>query len=147
MEEVTARDVVARLRGLLAQGRTIRQAALELKLPKSTVGRWAQRHHLPRRRRGLTPEKRREVQTSLHLGRTIYATARLAGVSTETVYRMIVDRLHSVIHGGSRPCKPWRCPQCGAMVKVTPCVACGTHKPARTARGKGGTTKSRRRVP
>ena len=136
MQSLAPVGVLARLRELLAHGATFRQASAELKRPHRTLYDWAERHKLPHRQRGLPRRKQRAVQRAIARGGSIYQIARETGVSTWTAWRyanlLPLKRLKGLTQ--PLPCKPWRCPKCGALLNLSVCVADGSRKPARTAK-------------
>lgn len=127
--------MLRRLRAALARGATFREAAQELGRARSTLHDLARRHHLPRRRRGLTREQERRIAALARRGaQGIRRIAALAGVSRNAVARRYHERLRKLI-GDSEyaECAPWRCP-CGLLLKIRKCVRCQAVKPARTGK-------------
>lgn len=122
--EHTARETVERLRQLLARGATLREAGQSL--PELGGSPWrayrlAVKHRLARRRRNLPRYKVRVIEKELRRARlTINALARLAKVSTQTVWKRKIARDGP----GPRPCRPYRCPDCGKRVNLRPCQIC-----------------------
>jgi hypothetical protein len=135
---LTTQDLVSRLRELLARGATLRQAEAKLKTPKSTLGRLAQQHNLPRNPPpGLPPEKQAKVRRLVGKGAGIREIAEQAEVSLRTawLYRQLTKFRSLMCRSQTpHPCRPWRCPVGGELLNVTICIAHGTRKPPRSAR-------------
>jgi transcription initiation factor TFIIIB Brf1 subunit/transcription initiation factor TFIIB len=135
MKPETARTL-ARLRSLLAKGKTLDQAGRTIRRSKSTVHRLAVRHRIARRRRRELPKQkdaaiRRRLAESRHTLRRIAELVR--GVSYKSVWRRyqhMIDAGQEFRPKGIRA--PRRCPRHG-LVRVWPCVACA----AEAAAGKG----------
>lgn len=138
MQGLRLREQVSRLRALLACGATIRQAEAELGVPRSTLYDLATRHKLQRRRAGLSPEKQRDIKRRLAKGQSLYRIAREVPVSTRTAWRWreYFPRIRDLMERARTPlpCKPWRCPGGGELLKVSYCIAHHYHKPARTSK-------------
>jgi hypothetical protein len=127
--------VLAGLRSFLARGVTICKAAEELGEPKSTLHDLAQRHKLPRRRRGLSPEKKAEVKRLVSAGLGGRRIEQRAGVGRKTAWRyQQLAKFRSLAKRADTPlpCKPWRCPEGGEKLNVTICIVHGCRKPATT---------------
>jgi DNA-binding NarL/FixJ family response regulator len=137
LKGLIARERIAALRRLLARGETLRQAEKKLRVPRSTLGRWAKSKNLPRRGRGLSPEKQREVKRRLARGQSLYQIAREVPVSTQTawhhrqvqLFRELIRRSNTPL-----PCRPWRCPGGGELLNVSYCILHGRHRPPGTAK-------------
>jgi DNA-binding NarL/FixJ family response regulator len=133
LKEVTTRQVLARLRSFLARGGTFRQAESVLKSPRSTLSDLACRHNLPRRRRGLDPEKKTALKRRIARGGSSWAIAQDAKVSRRTAwlyqqlsaFRRMEERSRTPL-----PCAPWRCPVGGELLQLSICVVHGTRKTA-----------------
>jgi predicted DNA-binding transcriptional regulator AlpA len=136
------------MRRMLARGATIRQAEARLQTPRSTLGRLAKRHKLPRRRRMLSGEKAAAVRRLMGRGLGGRRISDEAGVSRSTVWRHQqragLVRLKSLT--APLPCKPWRCPGCGGLLNLSICITCNFRKPARIARPQAppGTSETQR---
>jgi hypothetical protein len=141
------RSLLAQLKAHLAHGGTFRSAEAELATPRSTLSRVAVQHKLPRRRRGLSPEKQRKVERLVARGVGGRKIQEKAKVSRSTAWRYqqlaVLDGFRDLIKRSNTPlpCKPWRCPVGGELVKLTICVAHGTRKPPRVQR-RGGTNET-----
>jgi len=122
------RQVLSRLRKLLAEGQTIRTAASDVNLSPTSAYRLAVRHSLPRRTRA---EKAAAVETAQGLIRAARLSngeiARRLNLHEGTISRLrqlIVDRDSQAEFRPRRVRKARRCPTCGHKVKVWPCVMC-----------------------
>lgn len=131
---------LARLRALLAKGKTLDQAGRGIRRSKSTAHRLAVQHGIAARRRRELPKRtdaqiRRRLRQARH---TLRRIAALLGVSVKSVWRRSreqVDRAGDFRPRGIRTAR--RCPKHGLM-KLWPCVACA----AETSRlGKGNGVK------
>lgn len=124
MKEETARTL-ARLRSLLARGKTLEQAGRQIKRSKSAVHRLAVRHRFGRRRRDLPPktdaEIRRRLRAARHTLRRIAELSRVSFGSVSRRSRQMTDRGSTFRPKGIRV--PRRCPRHG-LIKIWPCVAC-----------------------
>lgn len=126
---------LARLRALLAQGKTLAQAGEKIGRKKSFVHKFAVRHRITRRRRKeLSPRTDAAIRRRLREARhTLRRIAALCGVSVKSVWlrsRQELDRAGEFRPRGIRVAR--RCPRHG-LVKLWPCVACA----AEAARGTG----------
>ena len=136
MQALTRSELLAAFRALLARGATIRQAEAKLRVPRSTLERWAQQAQLPRRRRSasrLSPDKQREVRRRIRRGESAYRIAREVPVSTRTAWkwREYFPLLRGAIERSKTPlpCAKWWCTGCGHWIELTICVFCQRHKP------------------
>jgi len=141
MQAAEREQYLARLRQLVNAGASLRAAAAELQRPKTTVQRWAKAAGIAGQQTRLSLETRASIDRRLRQGQTIYAIAKVLGVSTRTVWERYMKRLREVLGVGPLPCAEWRCPECGAKLNVNRCVLDGTRKPAKTKVPKSGPGK------
>lgn len=130
--------ILARLRALLAQGVSQRQAAQRLSLTPSRVHRLKRRHGLTARPWRLTREERRRIGRLIREGltpREIAARVARARRTIELLRRHLDERL------AARPVEKGaivfrereeRCPVHG-RVSVWPCVACAASNHLRSS--------------
>jgi transposase len=135
---LVAAEVLAKFRALVARGASLRSAAAELKRPRSTLYDLARRAKLPLKRRGLSRDQRAELTRALNRGLSERQASQRTGISRSTIWRhkLYFARLRDVQARASepRPCTPWRCPRCGALLKLTICVADGARRPPKRAK-------------
>jgi DNA-binding CsgD family transcriptional regulator len=133
--------LLRRLARMLAAGYTLRRCARQLGLSSSTLCALAKAANLPRRRRRLPEDKRREVARLIAEGLLSQREiARRTGVSKSTVGSMFHADDEPLVLRTKRLRRPERCPACGGKIASKPCVACA----ALAARG-GAETRSKRR--
>jgi hypothetical protein len=114
---------IARLRELLARGKTLQQCELKLRSSKSTLNRLAARFELPRRRMSIGAQKDREVARLLARGESERTICRLLEIGKGTVWRRKEARRKRL--GQPKTVKPYRCQgPCGRMVIYVPCQIC-----------------------
>jgi hypothetical protein len=122
--ELQARETIERLRTLLRRGATLKEASAAIGASVARTHRLAVRHRLPRRRRAMPAAKRRLIDRELAKDRlTLGALARLAKVSTATVWKHKLARQRAIAGPGPRPARAYRCPR-GHLVKLKPCQIC-----------------------
>jgi hypothetical protein len=141
--------VLADLRAFLARGNTLREASERLGEPQSTLFDLAKRNRLPRRRRGLSPEKKALVQRLAAKGCGGRRIEQKAKVSRETAWRyQQLAQFRSLAKRADTPlpCKPWRCPAGGEKLNVTICIVHGCRRPPKTATGTSRKSKTRRKA-
>lgn len=126
MDRGQAAHVLARIRALLAQQKTLEQTGQAVGLSKSGVHYIAVKERMPRRTK-LSPETRQRILMSLREARqTQAALARLFHVAKSTI-NDYANRLTDRAGGRfkTRGLKEGRvCGTCGYKVKVWPCVMC-----------------------
>lgn len=119
------RAILDKLRKLLARRETLATCSTELGVPLSTLHDMARRHDLPRRRRSLPVEVRRNLELLVRQGdKSITEIALELQLAKSTV----CDERRRQLDSGLtfRPRKkrePVRCPKHG-LVYLWPCIAC-----------------------
>ncbi len=106
---------------LVIAGWTLRAAGRQFGLSQTSAWRIvAAKGDIPRRRRPRVPPATiRAINRLLASGYTQHRVAAELGISRDTVRR----------HDDSRPtgrCSKRRCPTCGALIVIKPCLACSS---------------------
>jgi hypothetical protein len=124
------RAIVRKLRRMLAGGATLRVASRVLNVSTSAAFLIADKHNLPRRRRGLSPPVRRKILRLLAESDLTHAKiSRLVRVHKGTISRIAAKRLRSSSAPHRRLRKPRKCEE-GHRVVVWPCLICAAKRSA-----------------
>lgn len=110
----------ARVVALLRAGQTLDQVSQQLGLHRSAVYRRKVAAGLPRRWRPLTVAERRAIRALLAADYSRRQVAAMVGRGLGTVARLAGRG--GVVHRATR--SAYRCPGCGYLIHVTPCVIC-----------------------
>jgi hypothetical protein len=128
------RQVLASLRRMVADGSTFAACSQRLKRPLRTLYDLARRHGIARRPAKLSPEKDRAIRRRLARGRGWRQTMRETGCGSSSIARR---KKAAAYHAALReqlavvalPTSAWRCPGCGATLKLDRCLKCQTVRP------------------
>jgi hypothetical protein len=128
----TRQRLERRLRALVARGHGLPTCARLLRVPQQTLQDWAHRLGLQLKPHTLSRDKDQAILDRLATGERPRAIMRSLGVSFGAVARrrarQTLDAFRELEGPTALPTSEWRC-TCGLLLKITPCLRCGTHRP------------------